>query len=59
MGQSGTWDVDGTGIQTIEDSTLAAKIRDKVNSMNKSIAVIGLITALVYAVIPSPFGKKV
>lgn len=33
IAQAGAWDVDGCGLQYIDDASLAAKIRSKVNNM--------------------------
>jgi hypothetical protein len=33
IAQAGAWDVDGCGLQYIEDASLASKIRAKVNNM--------------------------
>lgn len=46
------WDVDGTGLKTIEDEKLATKIRKKVNQFNlKSNLAVAAITAA-YCALP-------
>ena len=51
-GTSTRGDVDGTGLQEIEDKSVAQKIRDKVNDFNKaSTAVVAVVTAA-YCAIP-------
>lgn len=47
------WDVDGSGLQRIEDLGIAAQLRAKVNEFNvKSFAVVGSAT-LLYVFIPA------
>ena len=58
MGQTGTWDVDGTGMQAIEDRTVAEKIRAKVNAMNLSLTVASPLLVLAYAALPTLGGGK-
>ena len=58
MGQTGTWDVDGTGMQAIEDRMVAEKIRAKVNAMNLSLTVASPLIVLAYAALPTLGGGK-
>lgn len=45
-------DVDGTGLQEIEDKTVARKIRDKVNTFNKASAAAVAVATAAYCAIP-------
>ena len=54
IAQAGAWDVDGCGLQYIEDATLAGKIRAKVNNMYvQSVAVAGAVAGA-FALLPLP-----
>lgn len=52
MAQAGAWDVDGTGMQAIDDQTVAAKLRNKVNDFNVQTILVSLAITAVYAVLP-------
>lgn len=44
------WDVEGAGLQRIEDPALADRLRDKVNAFNtRTVAAVGLATLLFVA----------
>mgnify|MGYP006889521535 CR=1 FL=1 len=51
MAQGGLWDVDGSGLQKIEDVNLATSLLRKTNAMNKAIGVkaVSLTAALALA----------
>ena len=48
MGQGGVWDVDGSGLQAIEDQSVAAGLRAKVNSFNLQTGAIVAGVTLLY-----------
>lgn len=49
------WDVEGAGLQRIEDAALAARLRDKVNAFNaRTAAAVGLAT-LLFVALPELF----
>ena len=52
MANSGVWDVDGTGMQEIEDKDVAERIRDKVSGFNVSVSAAGLAAAVAYVALP-------
>jgi hypothetical protein len=45
VAQSGLWDVSGTGLQKIENQSLAQAILERTNTMNKSAAIKSLAIA--------------
>ena len=45
------WDVDSTGMQEIEDQSIAAKIKKKVNTMNVGTFVVGTAISIAYVVL--------
>lgn len=49
------WDVDGSGIQTIDDPAVAARLRDKVNAFNLKTGVYVAVATLIYAALPALF----
>ncbi len=52
IAQGGAWDVDGSGIQKIEEPDLASAIRQRVNEFNlQSTAVCALLT-LAFVLVP-------
>ena len=51
-GQGGVWDVDGSGLQAIEDQSIAAKLRAKVNQFNLQTAAIVFGATLLYVFVP-------
>jgi len=52
VAQGGAWDVDGTGIQTIEDESVATALRAKVNSFNLKVSAQGFAVSLAIAALP-------
>ena len=49
------WDVDGSGLQSIDDPSLAARLRAKVNAFNlQSAKVVGAAT-LLFVILPELF----
>lgn len=46
------WDVDGTGIQEIEDPTLAAKLLEKVNKANIGFGAVSAAITAVFCLLP-------
>ena len=50
--QGGVWDVDGSGLQQIEDATLAAKLRAKVNAFNLQSAKVVGVLVLLFVIVP-------
>lgn len=44
--------MDGTGLQTIEDKSIAQRIRDKVNDFNRNTAIIVFAATAYYMVLP-------
>lgn len=52
MGNATRRDVDGTGLQEIEDKSVAQKIRDKVNAFNKASAAAVAVVTAAYCAIP-------
>ncbi|KIZ05055.1 hypothetical protein MNEG_2904 [Monoraphidium neglectum] len=54
IAQAGAWDVDGCGLQYIEDASLASKIRAKVNNMYIQSVVVAGTMAGAFALLPLP-----
>jgi len=54
VAQAGYWDVDGTGIQRIDDPDVARKLRDRVGFMNGRTAAIAVAATAVFAALPTP-----
>jgi len=52
VAQAGLWDVDGTGLQKIDDPTLARAFLDKVNDYNFRQALQCTLIVGVYAALP-------
>lgn len=52
MAQNGLWDVDGTGMQKIDDPTLAQAFVEKVNSFNIDTAKIVFLWSAAFAILP-------
>ena len=46
------WQVDGAGLQEIEDKTLAARLRAKVNEFNLKSAGIVAVATLAFVLVP-------
>jgi hypothetical protein len=52
VAQGGLWDVDGNGLQPIEDASLAKAIRDKVNQFNKEKLIQSLVFSAAFCFFP-------
>jgi hypothetical protein len=50
--QGGLWDVDGSGLQPIEDVSLAKAIRDKVNQFNKDKLIQSIVFCSIFCFFP-------
>lgn len=50
-----SWDVDGSGLQKIEDASLAAQLRAKVNAFNLQSAKVVGVAVLLFVVLPELF----
>ena len=48
----GLWDVDGSGMQRIEDDSLAGRLLEKTNNMNTKIGLKGIAGTAVLTLIP-------
>lgn len=46
------WDVEGAGLQAIDDPTLAARLRRKVNDFNKKSVVLPAALTLLFVALP-------
>jgi len=46
------WQVDGSGLQEIEDQTLAATLRAKVNNFNLQSTGVVAVATLLFALVP-------
>ncbi len=57
MAQGGLWDVDGSGLQKIQDTGLATAILRKTNEMNKAIGIKAVSLTVILAVAPTVLGK--
>ena len=55
--QGGLWDVQGNGIQKIEDANIAQAILNRTNSMNMNIGIQAVITTLALAAFPELLHK--
>lgn len=53
MAQGGLWDVDGSGLQKIQDTNVATAILRKTNAMNKEIGVKAVSLTAVLATVPT------
>ncbi|GKY99236.1 hypothetical protein MPSEU_000878900 [Mayamaea pseudoterrestris] len=53
IGQAGLWDIEGTGLKSIEDRDLATALLNKVNAMNVKIGLTVTIPVLLFALLPS------
>jgi hypothetical protein len=51
------WDVDGSGLQKIQDTGLATAILRKTNEMNKAIGIKAVSLTVILAVAPTVLGK--
>ena len=52
MGQSGLWDVDGTGMTKIDDPQLARAFVDNINALNVQTGVDALLYSVAFAILP-------
>lgn len=52
MAQAGLWDVDGTGLQPVNDPTVDRAILQKVNAMNIDTAVRVVVPVTAFAALP-------
>jgi hypothetical protein len=52
IAQASVWDVDGTGMQKIEDDGLAQRLRDKVNAFNLDSVKVSVAATSLFVVLP-------
>ena len=52
MAQSGLWDVDGTGLQPVEDPNLARALLQRVNDLNVRVGVQVAVPVALFALLP-------
>lgn len=55
IGQAGAWDVDGTGVDKIEDTNVALAIQAKINTLWRNVAVLAVTTDVTFALLPTIF----
>ena len=54
-GQAGIWDVDGSGLQRIEDQGLTGRICAKVNALNVRVVIVAGLLDSIFVVLPGIF----
>eukprot|EP00210_Caulerpa_lentillifera_P005108 g4880.t1 len=52
VAQKGMWQVDGTGLRTIEDKEVVKKLKQKVNNFNASALIVTLTLSLTFSLYP-------
>ena len=52
MAQGGLWDIDGSGLQRIEDDSIASAILRKTNTMNFQIGAKAIVITAVLTTLP-------